>query len=452
MWALTNNLREVLLATRGRYTAELENDLTYAERDRDEAQAQLLDIAAKARRDVSIPIAEADPVDLAVREQLKTTVDLSALSPEMPFSEAIEEIKNCVDPPLNVVVIWRDLYDNAEIEPTTEINMNGPSQIRLNKGVSLLLKSVTGGIGEEVAYSIDAGVITIACKPSMPRNMVTAVYEVPGLVYSSSTAAALADVIKQTIEPDSWFEMGLGEGEIAPYLADKLVVRQTVDVHQKIRDFLQDVIKNDSPASIPLEIPPEKFLQERQELQRQRQVLEMDVARLKARTNAVEQAIAKTAAVIAQKLEDDSVTKELEKILEINANLLQVAKKRFDSGTASAAEIQQMEEKLARARIDLAKRREELSRTAGGDELARFNSELTAIAIDLAERTAELQVLNTQLAQTEGQLAIATTLDPQLSELRYAKEAFDAAQRRVSNLKTRLANLVPPTVTVIGAD
>jgi len=47
---------------------------------------------------------------------------------------------------------------------------------------------------------------------------------------------------------------------------------------------------------------------------------------------------------------------------------------------------------------------------------------------------------------------MATTLDPQLSELRYAKEAFDAAQRRISNLKTTLANLTPPTVTVIGAD
>jgi len=77
---------------------------------------------------------------------------------------------------------------------------------------------------------------------------------------------------------------------------------------------------------------------------------------------------------------------------------------------------------------------------------------LTSLAIDLAEKTAELQVINTQLGQTEGQLAMATTLDPQLSELRYAKEAFDAAQRRISQLKTRMANLVRPTVTVIGAD
>jgi len=280
--------------------------------------------------------------------------------------------------------------------------------------------------------------------------MVTIVYEIPGLVFSGSNAMELADVIMQTIEPDTWFETeGLAEGTIAPYSANRLVVRQTVDVHNKIKDFL-DSLQSNAPTTIPLEIPPEKFLQERQELQRQRQTLEMDVARLRARTAAVEQAIAQTTATVARKLEDDSVTKELERILEINAKLLEVAKKRYESGTASAAEIQQMEEKLARARIDLAKRREELSRIAGGDELAKFNSELTAIAIDLAEKTAELQVLDTQLGRTETQLAMATTLDPQLSELRYAKEAFEAAQRRVNELKTRLANLIPPTVTMIG--
>lgn len=451
MRALTNNLREALLDALGRYTAELEDEIKYAERDRDEAQGLLLKII-EAQPQISNPIVESDPDDAAVKDQLNETVDLSALSPEMPFTEAIEEIKNSVDPPLQIVVLWRDIYDNAGIEPTTEINMNGLSRVPLHKALSLLLKSVAGSFSDGLGCSIDDGVITIATVASIPRDMLTMVYQVPGLVYAGSTATELADVILQTIEPDSWFENSdLGQGTIAPYLGSKLVVCQTAEVHKKIKDFLRNV-ENDAPLGIPLDIPPETFLIEKQQLQREKRMLEMDVARMKARRAAIEQAVGETHAQITTRLADDSVTTELQRILEINANLLTATKQRYESGTVSSAEIQQVEEKLARARIELARRREELSKAAGGNELAKFNSELTTLAIDLAEKTAELQVINTQLGQTEGQLAMATTLNTQLSELRYAKEAFDAVQQRVNRLKTRLANLTPPTVTVIGAD
>ncbi len=453
MNALIANLRDVIEFAAGEYSMSIESELEFAERERDVAQAQLLKMMDQAQPEVSTPTVESDPANVAVKEQLNETVDLSALSPEMPFSEALDEIKNSVEPPLTIVVLWRDIYDNAEIEPTTETNLDGIRKIRVRNALDLLLKSVAASFSDGLGYSINDGVITIATEYSIPRDMVTVVYKVPGLVYSGGTAAALADVIVQTIEPDSWLanEDGSGEGEIAPYLGSKLVVRQTIEVHNKIREFLKTVESN-APLAIPLDIPPETFLYEKQELLRERRMLEMDVARFNARRTAIEQAVAKISVDVAQKLDADSVTTELEKILEINANLLAATKTRYESGTISGAEIQQVEEKLARARIELAKRREELSNAAGGYELAKFNSELTSLAIDLAEKTAELQVINTQLGQTESQLAMATTLHPQLSELRYAKEEFDAAQQRVSHLKTRMANLGPPTVTVIGAD
>jgi len=53
--------------------------------------------------------------DMAVYKQLDEVVDLSALTPTMPFSAAIDEMKNSVDPPLRIVVLWRDIYDNAEL-------------------------------------------------------------------------------------------------------------------------------------------------------------------------------------------------------------------------------------------------------------------------------------------------------------------------------------------------
>ncbi|MBL7152573.1 MAG: hypothetical protein ISS79_02560 [Phycisphaerae bacterium] len=453
MNALIANLRDVLEFAAGEYGMSIQDELKFAERDRDEANAQLVKTMAEAQPEVSNPTVETDIVNVVVKKQLDETVDLSALTPEMAFSEAIDEIRNSVDPPLTIVVLWRDIYDNAEIEPTTETNLEGIRKIRVRNALDLLLKSVAGSFSDGLGYSIDDGVITIATEYSIPRDMITVVYEVPGLIYSGSTTMELADVIIRTIEPDSWFENedGSGEGKITPYLGNKLAVLQTVDVHNKIKRFLEDTAENNAPLAIPPDIPPETFLYEKQELQRVKRMLEMDVARFKARRTAIEQAVAKISVDVAQKLDADPVTAELEKILKINATLLAATKKRYESGTISGAEIQQVEEKLARARIELARRREELSKAAGGAELAKFNSELISLAIDLAEKTAELQVLNTQLGQTESQLAMATTLNTQLSELRYAKEAFDAAQRRISQLKARLANLVPPTVTVIGA-
>ena len=238
--------------------------------------------------------------------------------------------------------------------------------------MDLLLKSVAGSFSDGLGYSIDDGVITIATEFSIPRDMTTVVYEVPGLVYSGSTATALADVMVQTIEPDSWLqnEEGSGEGEIAPYLGNKLAVLQTVDVHRKIKNFLDDTAENNTSMGIPLDIPPETFLYEKQELQRERRMLEMDVARFNARRTAIEQGVAKISIEVAQKLDADPVTAELEKILEINANLLTATKMQVESGIVSGAELQQVEEKLARARIELARRREELSKAAGGDQVA----------------------------------------------------------------------------------
>jgi type II secretory pathway component GspD/PulD (secretin) len=50
-------------------------------------------------------------------------------------------------------------------------------------------------------------------------------------------AYQLSFIIQQTVEPDSWYNVG-GRGEIYPFAGIRLVVYQTLDVHQKIRKLL----------------------------------------------------------------------------------------------------------------------------------------------------------------------------------------------------------------------
>jgi general secretion pathway protein D len=132
-----------------------------------------------------------DPANVAVYRQLEKVVDLSTFSPEMPFSEAIDELKHSVDPPLTVVVLWRDLLDNADIDKNSPINMDAVPAIQLGKGLELLLESVAGGL-VDLDYVVSKGVITVATAESLPEEMVTVVYDVSELL--SAAAAFSFDV------------------------------------------------------------------------------------------------------------------------------------------------------------------------------------------------------------------------------------------------------------------
>ena len=108
-------------------------------------------------------------------------------------------------------------------------------------------------------------------------------------------------------------------------------------------------------------------------------------------------------------------------------------------------------ENLAKAKIELARRREQLSEAAGGDRLNHYNRELADLTIAGAENDAALELISRRLEQTEQQLTTAASFDPQAAQIRLAKEALDAAEYRLNELKTSLAQLRPPTVTVLGA-
>jgi beta-lactamase regulating signal transducer with metallopeptidase domain len=190
-----------------------------------------------------------DPADVAVYRQLNEVVDLSGFTPEMPLSEAIEELKSSVAPPLKIIVLWRDLEDTANIFPDTPLNMDAISAVRLGTALKLLLMSVSGG-SADLDYVVENGVITIATKESLPSRLVTRVYHIFDLVdttldpntgkvasFNEDDANDILGHIIDTVEPDSWYEAG-GEGRIAIYKGYKLIVFQTREIHQKVEQLL----------------------------------------------------------------------------------------------------------------------------------------------------------------------------------------------------------------------
>ncbi|MDD5326430.1 MAG: hypothetical protein PHY02_01290 [Phycisphaerae bacterium] len=221
------------------------------------------------------------PADAVVYKQLDEVVDLSQLTPEMSLGEAIEALKNSVNPPLRIFVNWRDLYDNADVDQTTPINMDPITAVPLRKALGLLLEAVSGGFAD-INFIVEGGVITIATAESLPSEMETLVYDVTDLIgrpadfYSQAggtitagtageagteqmgdeeeidrdqlleeatlRAEQLRQLIQQSVEPTSWFETG-GEGSITIYENKKLIIYHTREIHNKIGKMLEELRK-----------------------------------------------------------------------------------------------------------------------------------------------------------------------------------------------------------------
>ncbi len=384
MDALIANLRGVLdRAFRG-YENELESTLDWAEQQYRRAQEQTKGASFHT------------PEDAKIREQLDTSADFSWLKSDMPFGEAVVALKNCVDPPLPIVVLWRDLFEFAEIERSTPVGIDGLQTMKLGTALELLMKSLSSGLAD-LAYQVRGGAITIATADSLPQP---------------------------PREP-----------------------------HHVIGD-----------------ISLQALTEQRRQLLQQRQVCEMEVARLEARCSAMEDQIARISAEAGAEVEDDPVMAELRKIFDLRAkemekvNLLveqtggvELVERRYEVAENEQArptidEVIDAEEKLARARMELAQRKEQLVVQKGGDRIARFNDELIGFAVDLSEQRAMLDILGGQIGQIEEQLESAMAFDPQASQLALAAEAVQVAERRINELRLRLANLNPPSVTVFGAD
>jgi len=191
---------------------------------------------------------------------------------------------------------------------------------------------------------------------------------------------------------------------------------------------------------------------QRNDLAGKLQDLELSLAGQEARRKAIAKWIVGTQRETHLRLADDQVTKELENLVQLSAENLSNLRKQADAGRASGMDLAQATENLTRARIELAKRREELSKQVGGGQLEQFSSEMGRIAIDKAEKEAQQEILRRQLAQVQQQLARASTFDPEAAQAHMARETLDILARRAAELQLRIANLQQSMVTTIGAN
>ena len=150
-------------------------------------------------------------------------------------------------------------------------------------------------------------------------------------------------------------------------------------------------------------------------------------------------------------VEDDPITKEFMSILDVHEGRLKETQKLYDSGRASAADIQDIREKIIRARIDLAKRQEEVSNPRG-IVLGSLNNELANLSTKMTMAQQEIRSFEEQLKEAEDLLG--KTDDYELLSLKadIARQNLEETLLWRARLGRNIRSIQPPDVTVIGAE
>ncbi len=125
----------------------------------------------------------------ARRQTPKPTASPATLTRDTAFGEAIDILRNATSPPLNIIVLWRQIGDNADIYRETPIGFDSIPGLRLGQYLDTLLLSVSAGSAVRLGYTVDSGVIIIATIDALPvRKSVPRVYDVTDLVAEPSYA------------------------------------------------------------------------------------------------------------------------------------------------------------------------------------------------------------------------------------------------------------------------
>jgi type II secretory pathway component GspD/PulD (secretin) len=200
---------------------------------------------------------------------------------ETPFEQVMEFLTELTK--INMAVDWTDLTDNG-------VAKDKPVTVRLtNLTLKVVLKELLTQVGGEtvLAYSVGDGLIRIATKAKLDKDKFVLIYDIRDLIVNvrnvdrqggfdvgqamqqtgqqggggssglfgqqgqqqqqqygpnqqgqtNALVTQIMDIIRQTVEPDSWRETGGGDGSIRE-LSGQLIIYNTSDAHRQVVDLL----------------------------------------------------------------------------------------------------------------------------------------------------------------------------------------------------------------------
>ncbi len=200
---------------------------------------------------------------------------------------------------------------------------------------------------------------------------------------------------------------------------------------------------------------PQSVLEESvSNLQRQQQSLELELAGMKGRAEAIQQRL--SMAVEKGKKEDakDEVVQNLERVLNLRAQQLDRYRQLHKSAAVSEAEVLKADEDVALAQVELAQARR-LAVKGKTDEADRLNSQLADVAISVSESQTKLQFVEKRLEENLEKLRRESTVAAPLREEIQAASAathqmLQEVRRRESQIRSLQASFKPTSVESFG--
>jgi hypothetical protein len=182
------------------------------------------------------------------------------------------------------------------------------------------------------------------------------------------------------------------------------------------------------------------------------QAAKMNQASNQVIIDATTKRIADIQAKIKNQLENDSITIELQSIVEMSGKLVIEAEKQVKAGTISSLQLDELKEKLARARIEIARRREQLSNSVGGNLIETLNKELADRSIQATQDEASIRSLEQQLVEAESLLAKADDYELLTLKVEMAKQSLQESILWRDRLSRQIRLLQSPMISILGGE
>ena len=151
-------------------------------------------------------------------------------------------------------------------------------------------------------------------------------------------------------------------------------------------------------------------------------------------------------------VEDDPITRELKSILDVHKKRLESIALLVEAGSTTPVELEDAREKIIRARIELAKRQEEVSNPPGSIVLSSLNDEMADLSTKVALAQQEINLFEVQLEEAEGLLRKADDYELLSLKMDIARQNLEEALLWRARLGRNIRSIQPPDVTVIGAE
>jgi uncharacterized membrane protein YgcG len=227
---------------------------------------------------------------------------------------------------------------------------------------------------------------------------------------------------------------------------ENIANEETDRAERKLTDYQQQLRKLAGSRNLSRSV----ILSRCEILREKLEATQMDMASDELMLKSISEQIAQTQQKLSAQIKEDAVTAELERMLKIQTDWQADVTSLRAQDKASSNEVADAREKVARARIELAQRREQLSKAAGGDKISSLNNKLADLSLSVTQADAQRKRLQQQLTEAEELLTKADTYE--LLSLKANLERQNLQQALVwrDAISRQIRLLQEPLVSVLG--